>query len=365
MPDPDRILQSLSFPASYLDAGESIVREKGLDVAEFYQFCGVTYPRVALPWQTINGKQMQRAMARFLQTHTAGVPPLVSYMAHCAVTTHGPIGVLAITARNMGEALQGALDYSSLVMPAYAMRRHDVHDQVHMVFERQHDFGEVNDFFTETVVAAFLQIGPFLSRLPTHLPEVHFRHAPLGPVADYEQAFNARFLFNSQQDKIVLAREDLSIPLLAPSRTSHMLMKATLEQQQQLRPQSRPVTQEVRRLLNKAVRENLVIDLAKMAHTLAMSARTLSRRLQQEGTTLPQLRAEASIAYAEVLLLETSKSILQIANASGFQDAAAFTRAFRRGTGRTPTQLRQGTRREATAPSSAPATWRVEHTIDR
>jgi len=274
-------------------------------------------------------------------------------MAHCAVTMHGPIGVLAITARNLGEALQGALAYASLVMPAYAMRRHDVRDQVHMVCERQHDFGEVNDFFTETVVAAFLQIGPFLSRLPTHLPEVHFRHAPLGPVADYEAAFPARFIFNSQQDKIVLAREDLRIPLLAPSRTSHMLMKATLEQQQQLHPHSRPVTQEVRRLLDKAVRENQAVNLAQVAQTLAMSARTLSRRLQQEGTTLPQLRTEASVAYAEVLLLETNKSILQIANAAGFLDAAAFTRAFRRGTGRTPTQLRQGARHDASLPAGA------------
>lgn len=342
MPVSRRTLQSLSFPASYLDTGESVMRAQGLDVAEFHRFCGVPYPRPAVPWQSINGLQMQRAMLRFLQVHAGGVPPLVTYMAHCAVTTHGPVGVLAITARNLGEALEGALSHAPLVMPAYTMRRHDVRDQVHLVFERQHDFGEVNDFFTETVVAAFLQIAPFLSRLPSHLPEAHFRHQAMGKVSDYEQAFPVRFLFNARKDQIVLAREDLAIPLLAPSRTAHMLMKATLEQQHRLRPNGHPISQEVRRVFGKALREHQQVDLARMAHALSLSPRTLSRRLQQEGTTLPQLRAEASIEHAEVLLLETNKSILQIANASGFEDAAAFTRAFRRTTGRTPSQLRRG-----------------------
>lgn len=332
MPSSPRTLQNLSFPASYLDAGESVMREKGLDVAEFHRFCGVPYPRTAAPWQSINGLQMQRAMLRFLQVHTSSQPPLVSYMAHCAVTTHGPLGVLAITARNLGEALEGALSHAALVMPAYAMRRHDLRDQVHIVFQRRHDFGEVNDFFTETVLAAFLQIAPFLSRRPTHLPEVHFRHAALGPVDAYEAAFPVRFLFERQQDQIVLA----------PSRTSHMLMKATLEQQHRLRPHGQPISQEVRRLLGKALREHQLVDLAGMAQALALSTRTLSRRLGQEGTTLPQLRAEASIEHAEVLLHETNTSVQQIANASGFQDAAAFTRAFRRTTGRTPSQVRQG-----------------------
>ncbi len=59
-----------------------------------------------------------------------------------------------------------------------------------------------------------------------------------------------------------------------------------------------------------------------MAETLAISARTLSRRLKDEGTTFPQLRAEVGIEYAEMLLLETDKTISQIAHAAGIADAA-------------------------------------------
>lgn len=340
MSNPDRLLKNLSFPAQYLDMGESLARALNWDVAEYYRYSGVCYPRQPLPGQTISGIQLLRSNEMILKMCPPGVPPLVTFMAHFPVTSHGPVGMMAITSRTLGEAMQAALDYSMLVMPAFAVRRHDVRDQVHMIFERLYDFGAVNDFSTETVVAAFLQIKPFLSRLPSHRLEVHFTHAAIGNAADYDKAFDATFIFNSQQNKIVLAREDLAIPLLAASHTSHMLMKATLEQQSQLQPDSRPVMQEVKRLMQKAMHENKLLDAGAIADAMAMSARTLSRRLKDEGYTLPQLRAVVGIEYAQVLLQETDKSITQIANIVGFKDAASFTRAYKRGTGTTPSSVR-------------------------
>lgn len=337
----DRQLKTLSFPVQYLEIGESLAREMGQDIDAIYRRCGIDLPRPFMPWQTINGLQMRQSLASFLSLCPKGRPPLVTFMAHFPVTTHGPIGMLAITSSTLGEALQGALKYSMLVMPAYAVRRQDVGDEVHMLFERRHDFGPINDFFTETVVAAFLKITPFLSR-PISQATVYFAHAPMGPVADYEHAFGVPFVFNARQDKIVLSRHDLAIPLLAPSRTSHMLMKATLEQQSQARTDMCPVTQEVKRLLQAAVRQRQTPHADDLAATLSMSPRTLSRRLKDEGGSLPRLRAEVSVAYAQVLLLETDKGIAQIAHAAGFADAAAFTRAFKRATGQTPTQMRSG-----------------------
>jgi AraC-like DNA-binding protein len=337
----DRLIKALSFPVQYLEIGESLAREMNQDIDAIYRRCGIDLARPFMPWQTINGKQMQQSLASFLALCPGGRPPLVTFMAHFPVTTHGPIGMLAITSSTLGEALQGALKYSMLVMPAYGVRRHDVGDEVHMVFERRYDFGHINDFFTETVVAAFLKITPFLSRPIAHAT-VHLAHEPMGAVADYEAAFGMKFVFKARQDKIVLSRHDLAIPLLAPSRTSHMLMRATLEQQSQARTDMRPVTQEVKRLLQAAVRQRQLPHADDIAASLSMSPRTLSRRLKDEGGSLPQLRAEVSALYAQVLLLETDKGIAQVAHAAGFADAAAFTRAFKRATGQTPTQLRSG-----------------------
>ncbi|MDO9234772.1 MAG: AraC family transcriptional regulator ligand-binding domain-containing protein [Aquabacterium sp.] len=336
-----RAIKTLTFPIQYLEIGEALAREHNQDVEGLYRLCGITLPRPFMPWQTINGQQMQIAMTAALRLCPAGPPPLVSFMAHFPVTTHGPLGMLAITSSTLGEALEGAIRYAPLVMPAYAVRLQNVVDEVHVIFERLCDFGAINDFFTEIVVASLLKIKPFLSREPSQIT-VYLTNAPLGPPEEYEAALGAKFVFQARQNKIVIARQDMSTPLITPSRASHLMIQATLEQQRQARANLKPFTQEVKRLLQSAVRQNLAIGAEEIAQSQAMSVRTLSRRLKDECNTLPQLRTEVGIEYAEVLLIETDKTITQIAHTAGFTDAAAFTRAFKRTTGQTPSQLRSG-----------------------
>lgn len=353
----DRILKGLTFPIQYLEIGEALARELHQDVEALYRYCGIDLPRPFMPWQTINGVQMQRALVHFMKQCPPGPPPLVTFMAHFPVTTHGPVGMLAITSATLGEALQGALKYSTLVMPAYDMRRQDIGDEAHIIIEPRYDFGSVNHFFTETVVLAPLKITPFLTR-PISGVTVYLKHSPMGDPAEYEAAFGVKFVFNARQNKFVIPRQDLNIPLMTPSRASHLLMKATLEQQSQARQDTKPTSREIKRRLQTAIRQKQVLDADALAEALAISPRTLSRRLKDEDTTLPQLRTEVGIEYAEVLLLETDKSIAQIAHAAGFADAAAFTRAFKRATGKTPSQMRSATgdSTDALAPDEPPHT---------
>jgi AraC-like DNA-binding protein len=337
----ERSLKDLTFPVQYLEIAESRARDAGLDPQALYRHCGIELPTPFMPWQTINGKQLKLALAYFLKICPPGRPPLVTFMEHFPLTTHGPIGMLAITAENLGEALQGALAYSSLVMPAFSMRRQDIDGEVHTILERKHDFGHVNEFFTEIVVTAPLKIMPFLTQ-EVRGGSVHLMHGPTGDPADYEAAFGLKFFFNARQNKFVLPKAALSISLIARSRASHMLMKATLEQQSLASHGIRPLTQEVKGRLHTALVQKQMLDADTLAQAFAISPRTLSRRLKSEGATLPQLRSEVGVEYAEILLLQTERSIAQIAHAAGFTGAAAFTRAFKRATGQTPSLWRLG-----------------------
>ena len=341
MATPDRILRTLVFPIQYLEIGESLARELGQDIDTLYQACGIDLPRPFMPWHTMDGVQMKRSLEHFLSVCPAGVPPVVPFMEHFPLTAHGPVGMLAITSANLGEALQGALRYASLVMPAFRMHREDVGDEVHIVVEADHDFGPVHAFFTETVVLAPTKVMPFLKHA-IQGASVQFQHAPLGAPSDYEQAFAGRFMFGCAQNKLVIPRQALSIPLIAPSKASHMMMKATLEQQRLARLDTKPVTQEVKAHLRVALRKKKPTTAEAMAQALAMSVRTLSRRLREEGSTLPQLKQDICLEQARVLLLENQHSIQQIAEATGFADATSFARAFKRATGQTPSEARQG-----------------------
>jgi AraC-like DNA-binding protein len=83
----------------------------------------------------------------------------------------------------------------------------------------------------------------------------------------------------------------------------------------------------------------LVEDVAR---NLGMSERTLARKLSDEGLNfteiLQQLRRDLAIRYLDDRKLHVSK----IAWLLGFHEVSAFTHAFKRWTGKTPSQMRTG-----------------------
>lgn len=339
MSQTDRALERLSFPVQYLEIGESLLRARGQDVERFYQLCGVANASAIHPGQTINGLQFRRALQFYLNVCEPRPAPLVQILAHFPLTIHGPLGVLALASPTLGEALEAALQYAPLVMPAFAIRREDHDHAVHVVFERRYDFAPVNEIFTETVMGTFLMVRPFLTAMPESV-RMQFAHAPLGDAADYDLGEGVQPQFEAGLNRLVFRARDLAIPLLAPSRSSRLLMQAALEQQRLQQADQRPTLHQVRRLLQQALHMGQPLEAAQVAASLNISPRTLSRRLQGEGTTLPQLQAEVGVAFAAVLLLESDRGIAEIARQAGFGDATSFARAFKRLQGRTPSQFR-------------------------
>ena len=84
----------------------------------------------------------------------------------------------------------------------------------------------------------------------------------------------------------------------------------------------------------------VVVD--DVARSLGMSKRTLARRLSDEGLNftevLQQLRRDLAVRYLDDPKLHISK----IAWLLGFNEVSAFTHAFKRWTGKTPSQMRIG-----------------------
>jgi len=82
-------------------------------------------------------------------------------------------------------------------------------------------------------------------------------------------------------------------------------------------------------------------ELPDVARRLALSERTLRRRLAERGATFRGLRDEVMRGRAEALLARPGAAIAEVAFVLGFSDAAAFHRAFRRWTGVTPQAWRR------------------------
>lgn len=78
----------------------------------------------------------------------------------------------------------------------------------------------------------------------------------------------------------------------------------------------------------------------QIAQTLHMSARTLQRRLKAENTTFGEVVQQTRLQLAQQLLASPDITATEVGLACGFADASAFTRAFRRWTGTTPSDYR-------------------------
>ena len=82
-----------------------------------------------------------------------------------------------------------------------------------------------------------------------------------------------------------------------------------------------------------------------VASLCSVHRRTLSRRLRAEGTAFRRLSDEVRFEIACRLLCNRRMTFAQIATTLGFSEASAFTRAFRRWSGQTPTAWRDEHRR--------------------
>jgi AraC-like DNA-binding protein len=82
------------------------------------------------------------------------------------------------------------------------------------------------------------------------------------------------------------------------------------------------------------------VRVSGIAQALGMSRRTLARRLADEHLTFSEILDRMRTDLAQHYLKDPSFSISQIAWRLGFQEVAAFTTAFKRWTGVTPSQMR-------------------------
>jgi AraC-like DNA-binding protein len=100
-----------------------------------------------------------------------------------------------------------------------------------------------------------------------------------------------------------------------------------------------PITATLRTWLRPRAGECRLEDAAR---ELGCSPRSLQRRLDAEGTTFQKQLDDARVSAAIPLILDSEVKLAAIAAKLGFSSLPAFSRLFRRVTGRSPSAFRAG-----------------------
>jgi AraC-like DNA-binding protein len=196
---------------------------------------------------------------------------------------------------------------------------------------------EANDQIEDAALASAFNFLQALCGADWNATEVQFAHRKPDDVRPFREFFHAPLRFNCEQNAVVFHSSWLQHHLPEDDPDLRRLLKQHVESLELHVGDNFP--EQVRSILRTALlTEHASAD--EIATLFSMHSRTLHRRLAASGTGFRELVEESRFVIASQMLAETDKDINQVALVLNYADASAFTRAFRRWSGTTPTQWR-------------------------
>ncbi|HEY5946043.1 MAG TPA: AraC family transcriptional regulator ligand-binding domain-containing protein [Kofleriaceae bacterium] len=258
-----------------------------------------------------------------------------------AIVDGGDNDVLEFAARScatLGEALEAVLRYMPLVndAAAYTFAVHDRRARLELrstiLLNRA-----ASDFQTCVLVRALR--AALDDALPAHT-EIWFRHAAPADARGYAQWLaGAEVRFAAPVDAILFDASELTRDLCSANPKLLDVLRRHAEHLLTELPQPESLPASVRKLvLDQLAEGNVTAD--HIAARLHMSRRTLTRRLAATQTSYQALLDDVRRRLGLELLKTTRLGIRDIAFRLGFSETAAFSRACKRWTGKSPADLR-------------------------
>ena len=256
-----------------------------------------------------------------------------------ALSDMGPHGMALATERTVGDSLRKTWElrdnYNLLLDWKY-----EVSDSVliHRTWSNEPD---------EKLRVFLLERG--LATLQAHSEELLGPDAkPLRVLLDYKapanidqykDVFRCPLRFSQEQTEIHYPANWLDAPIETHDPQASDVLGALRTSIHEKLYSGVDVVQDVKMALRRT--PGIFPSLDSIADGLAMSSRTLRRKLGQHNVRYQDLLDEERRRVAEDFLLNTTMTVQQIADQCGFTDAQNFSQAFRRWQGMSPTQFRK------------------------
>lgn len=330
--------------AGYARLLVSVLRGRAFDVAALLRSAGLGDEAMLAARQT--PYSLREIDALVVAAMSAGAGPHLGLEVGSAlrISTHGPLGYALASSADLRQALRAVLRYGVLRNGSLGYRLQATAGGVDLELVERVDLGPTRDFYLGVMLVALLQmfeavVGTAVNEVRVELPlsEAVFR-GPIGRLFGGTVRYGAaRLVF--RLDEALLAR-----PGLTADAQAHAQAIEACEQQAaaQLAADEASCAARVRELLRgPASQEGRYPTLDEVARHFDITARTLIRRLQREGTRYQALLDESRKQRAWWYLLHTRHPVEEIAARLGYQDTRNFSRSFRRWHGSTPSAVRQ------------------------
>ncbi len=324
-------------PTYYLNNIIGLAEDHGASRKRLLTAAGVSQEILDDPDARIDAECFARVITESIEQ--SGEPALAIRLGgQLRVTAHGILGYAAMTSTTFAEALSLVTKYvqtrTPLLVASLSVKRRTVALRI----DEAAVLGELRRPLLELAASALNSVALFLTHGEFKCDRVLFPYEEPEYVAHYRQVFGCPLVFAADATEIHFSSALLEMPLPLADEAAKKQAAIRCEEELLAIAESDDLEQRIRAQLLKT--RDSALDLDSVAARLALSPRTLRRRLQNSGTSfqriLNSVRKELSVQY----LRTTHLTVSEIADRLGYTDQSNFGRAFKGWTGVSPRTFR-------------------------
>lgn len=312
--DAGKLLLAADIPPQWLDAPEQMITERQLS-------------------------ELIKAVWRYTDDEFMGLSPNI-----CRRGVFSLMAELAQGAKTLGGVLQqSARLYKAVTDDLDIGLELDSAVDAPLVFYRLHlnHNGEDRDhLLQEFIMLMWQRFASWLVGQQIPIASTCFGYPAPGHAREYRAMFLGELVYDRALSGFSLHPRYLQLPVIRNTMELQGFLRACPGVILHRPVQDNSLQTRIRVLLQRYDLDQMP-GLTEISRLLLIAPRTLRRRLQEEGTTIRQIKEGLRRDFALKLLTSEHLSVQEVAEQSGFAEAAAFCRAFKRWTGQSPAHWRR------------------------
>ena len=334
---------SSSVSVAYLQGLLDYLTRQGVDSAELLE-------RVQLSPQILAQRDQRIAASTYLELLGHGVrltgdEQLGLHLGEAVRPGYyGVLGYLIMSCATLADALHRQARYAALVgnlgqvdladePPRAGLEQQVAHSWQPLLPQQKRQL-------SEETLAGWVTFGHWISGLDIPPTEVRFQHSAPVDTSEYQRIFRCPVLFDQADNALVFPKRLLATPLGQADAQVRLMLDAYADRLLGEIQQGHSVLDRARLELSRQLPE-VGADLQQIAARLALSPRTLQRRLREAGLSFNQLVDETRQQLVLHYLRDPALELAEIAFLVGFSEPGSLARAFRRWTGQSPGEYRR------------------------
>ncbi len=335
---PPKLPNEAMIQAHYGEILYDLALEKGGEASAILANTGIRREVLLNPEAYLSFQQFVQLVKNALAL--SNEPALgIEFGSRLKFTTHGSLAQASLSCANLREAIEALVKYYKIRFALVEFEFFTEGEEAVIQIDENIGLGELKPVLIEALFVAIMEVNEFLFGNKLVKTGRCLISYPPPPYAEaYKRYFHDMVEFNTGVNQLRFQRQFLDEPMALANPVAKRLAEQQCEAELQAVLHNESIVHKVQRCL--FVKGEPIPSMEDVAERLNMTTRTLRRQLQVFDTSYQDILADARKQRAITLLKATNLHIDEIAYELGYSDPSNFGRAFRKWTGKAPSDYR-------------------------